>query len=825
MRRVCVVVLLVLLNPAVLPAQDITLLPPEVTLDGPGSRQRILVERMEGGTARGPETSVTLQSADPQIAAIDGSSVVPVSNGKTSVVAIVDGQPVGSVGVIVRNAAIPQAWTFRNHVEPVLARLGCNSGACHGALAGKGGFRLSLRGYNPDQDYFNITQQHLGRRVEPANPGMSLILTKPTAAVAHKGGKRMETDSLNYRILAEWIADGAAGPQEDDATLRALKVFPSHVILTATQTQPILVQAEYSDDRIEDVTHWARFTSSNEAVVRVNDEGIATVVGSGEGAITAAFGSEIRIARVTVPFPQTVAPSIFTKAERRNFVDELVLKQLEQLNLEPSPRSADTTFVRRAFLDTIGVLPTSQEVRDFVANDRATKRDELIESLLARPEFVDFWTYHWSDVLMINGNLLRQQPVKAYYQWIRTHVENNTPWDVMVRELVTAKGSSLTNGATNFYALHQKPEDMAENVSQAFLGLSIGCARCHNHPLEKWTNDQYYAFANLFSRVRAKGWGGDGRNGDGQRTLITVVSGELNQPRTGKPQPPTPLDGTSLEFDDPRDRREHLADWLVSDENTLFARSVTNRVWRNFMGVGLVEQVDDMRASNPASNEELLAALASYLVEQEYDLKSLMRLILQSETYQRSSQTLESNKEDKRHYSRFFPRRLMAEVMLDAASQVTNVPTTFNQIGFVGGDVQETKYYEEGTRALQLYDSAVNSYFLKTFGRNQRRITCECERSNDPSMVQVLHISNGKTINEKLSTDNNRITQWQERFKDDDKALIEEMFLTTLSRLPADIELQELLAELSNTAAEDRRPLLEDILWSMLSSREFLFTH
>jgi len=825
MRSICVVVLFVLLHPAAVRGQGFTLLPSEITLNGKGARQRILVERIDNGIARGPAANVMLQSSDPQIVSVEGEAVFPVSNGQTSIRATVNGQTVGTVQVDVKNTDTAQVWTFSNHIEPVLGRLGCNSGACHGALAGKGGFRLSLRGYDPDQDCFNITQQHLGRRIDLTNPGMSLILTKPTTAVAHKGGKRLETGSFNYQILAEWIANGAPGPKQNDAVVESLQVFPSHVILTDAQTQPIIVQASYSDGRLEDITHWARFTSSNEAVVRVNEDGVATVVGSGEGAITAAFGSQIVIARVTVPFDQTIDPSIFANAEQRSFVDGLVLRQLERLNLEPSPRSTDAKFLRRAFLDTIGVLPTSTEVRDFLANDSPTKRDELIESLLARAEFVDFWAYQWSDILMINGNLLRQQPVKAYYQWVRTHVENNTPWDVMVRELVTAKGSSLANGATNFYALHQKPEDMAENVSQAFLGLSIGCARCHNHPLEKWTNDQYYAFANLFARVRAKGWGGDGRNGDGKRTLITVADGELTQPRTGRPQPPTPLDGTPLAFDDPRDRREHLADWLVSDENTLFARSIVNRVWRNFMGVGLVEQVDDMRASNPASNEELLTALASYLVEQDYNLKSLMRLILQSETYQRSSQTLESNKEDTRHYSRFFPRRLMAEVMLDAASQVTDVATTFNQIGFAGGDVQETKYYEEGTRAIQLYDSAVNSYFLKTFGRNQRRITCECERSNEPSMVQVLHISNGKTINDKLSADGNRITQWQEQFQDEDRALIEEMFLTTLCRYPAENEQAALETELSNASAEERRSLLEDILWSMLSSREFLFTH
>jgi len=414
--------------------------------------------------------------------------------------------------------------------------------------------------------------------------------------------------------------------------------------------------------------------------------------------------------------------------------------------------------------------------------------------------------------------------VKAYYGWIRDHVVANTPWDQFVRELVTSRGSSFENGATNFYALHQSPEEMAENVSQAFMGLSIGCAKCHNHPLEKWTNDQYYAFASLFSRVRAKGWGGEPRNGDGLRTLVTASSGELVQPRTGKPQLPTPLDAEPLAFDAPGDRREYLAEWLTSPENSMFARSVTNRVWKNYFGVGLVEQVDDMRASNPASNEELLAATARYLVDEKYNLKSLMRTILQSETYQRESQPLPENAGDQRHYSRCFPRRLLAEVLLDAVSQVTDVPSEFTKIVYPGADIKPTDIYPKGTRAIQLHDSAVESYFLQTFGRNQRRITCECERSDEPSMVQVLHISNGSTVNDKLAVAENRLGRWLAESKSDAE-LLDEVFLSCLARRPRQHEQDELRALLAATPAEERRVVLEDLVWSIISSREFLFNH
>lgn len=351
----------------------------------------------------------------------------------------------------------------------------------------------------------------------------------------------------------------------------------------------------YSDGRSEDVTHLAKFTASAEAVASVDEHGNVSVTGSGEGAVTAWFSSQIVIAGITVPWPNSIPAEVYATAPRRNFIDDIVLDQLQQLQLRPSPRCSDEVFIRRAFLDTIGTLPTADEVRTFLADTAPEKRDRLIETLLARPEFIDYWTYHWSDLLLLNGNELRPDAIAAWYRWIRQQVATDAPWDRFVRELVTAKGSSIDNGATNFFARHQAPEDMAENVSQAFLGLSIGCARCHNHPLEKWTNDQYYAFANLFSRVRAKGWGGDARNGDGKRTLVTASSGELVQPRTGKPQPPAPLDETPIDFNAPGDRREYLADWLVSPRNKLFARSITNRVWKNYFGVGLVEQVDDMR--------------------------------------------------------------------------------------------------------------------------------------------------------------------------------------------------------------------------------------
>jgi hypothetical protein len=395
----------------------------------------------------------------------------------------------------------------------------------------------------------------------------------------------------------------------------------------------------------------------------------------------------------------------------------------------------------------------------------------------------------------------------------------------LARQLVTASGESLTNGATNFFAVNQEPETMAENVSQTFLALSINCAKCHNHPLEKWTNDQYYAFANLFSRVRAKGWGGDSRSGDGLRTLFVEPRGELLQPRTGKPQLPAPLDGETLDPDDTGDRRYHLAKWLTAPENPYFTRTIANRVWAAFFGMGIVEPVDDLRASNPASNEPLLEALSETLVDNGYDLKALMRLILQSETYQRSSGTLPENAGDSRYFSRYYPRRLIAEVLHDAIAGITDVPAEFTAVKLQDGSEEKTAFYPKGTRALQLYDSAVASYFLKAFGRNDRDIACECERSVQPSMVQAMHLSNGDTINAKLAKPESRVTKLLQAVGMDETKWVDEAFMLCLSRAPTQVEKAQFQSVFATAAAEDKRAALEDLFWALLTSREFLFQH
>ena len=775
-----------------------------------------------------PTNQVRWKITDTHIAKIENGRVIPLQDGLTSLVAqwispegtiFVDAVPVR-----VTAAALPAEWEFQNHVQAVLARAGCNSGACHGALAGKGGFRLSLRGYDSVADHFNITGQDRGRRIELANPAQSLLLTKPSEAVPHKGGLRLPSDSFNYQVLADWISSGASSQPKTAAKLVKVDVLPGRVTMRPGDFQQMIVLAHFDNGRIEDVTHWAKFSASDEAVCQVDEHGKVTVVGSGEGAIVTWFASRIVMSRITVPFANQLPEERFDTLKTNSLIDRLVLQQLQQLRLPPSDLCTDHEFIRRAFLDTIGVLPTPEEVLKYVESNEPNKKQQLVDQLLGRPEFVDYWTYKWSDLLMINGTLLRPDAVKAYYQWVRGSVEKNAPWDQFVREILTARGNSLDQGATNFYALSQDPETMTENACQAFLALSIGCAKCHNHPLEKWTNDQYYAMANMFARVRAKGWGGDSRNGDGKRTLVVMERGDLIQPTTGRAQLPAPLDAPPIDPNLTHDRREYLAQWMTSPDNPYFTKAVVNRVWANYFGVGLVQPIDDLRVSNPASNPELFEALARYLNEKNFDLKELMRLILMSNAYALSSQTVDGNQDDRKFFSHHYPKRLMAEVMHDAICQVTGVPTKFEQIEFPGADFAKTEFYPEGTRSIQLYDSAVHSYFLKTFGRNQRRIVCECERSDESSVVQVLHLSNGSTVNDKLTADKSVVSQWVGENWDPNR-IVEQAYLRAISRPPTAVEKERFVKELEAVAVTERRQVVEDLLWSLLSSREFLFSH
>lgn len=821
---------------AVSPAEELRVFPDKILLSGPDAAAGVIVQQISQGFVGAQlRDGLTLETADSAVAVVRDARVIAVADGQTELMIRRDDQVLARIPVVVAATAQPLHWQFDAHIQSILSRQGCNSGACHGALSGKGGFRLSLRGYDSAADHFAITRQDHGRRIEPADPGRSLLLAKPSMLIPHKGGLRLPVDSDDYRILADWIAAGSPGPRSTEPTgagpeaaaaLQSIEVLPAEVHLAMADRQQLIVRAHYADGRCEDVTHWAKFNSANETVAQVDEQGELNVVGPGKGAIAVWFGSRIAMASVVVPFSETIPPSHYQDFAAANLIDEILLSEWQALGLTPSAGCSDETFVRRAYIDATGTIPTAEQVREFLGDPHPDRRSRLVEQLLSTTAYVDYWSYQFSNLLLVNGNLLRPEAVAAFYRWIRQQVAADTPWDQFVRQIVLAKGESVEQGATNFYALHQDPESLTENTCQAFMGLSIGCAKCHNHPLEKWTNDQYYAMANLYARVRAKGWGGDARNGDGKRTLVVLERGDLIQPSRGKPQPPTPLDATPLDIDDTQDRRLALAEWLTSNDNRYFSRAIANRIWAAYMGVGLVESVDDLRSSNPASSERLLNALADYLIENHYDLKSLMRLIMTSQTYQRSASATPGNIADQRFYCRYQPRRLMAEVLHDAIVSVTGVPTKFDEIEFAGADRRPTDFYPTGTTAFELYDSAVVNTFLKTFGRHQRRITCDCERSDQPTVVQVLHLSNGDTLNDKLASPQSVVAQWLSD-KLPASEVIDRAYLSSLSRFPSSAERERLLALVAeaDTAQVARAETYQDLLWSLMTSHEFLFAH
>ena len=791
-------------------AEKIVMLPKQIKLATKVARQTVLIQRQDSQGRFIGQTKAKIESSNPKVVVVENGVARPVGDG-VAYLSVVSGKHKATAKVVVSNQKKKFVWNFRNHVESVLSKAGCNGGACHGARAGQKGFRLTLFGFDVKADHAYLTKHARGRRVVLGDPGRSLILTKPTGLIPHKGGVRLKVGSPEYRVLAEWIAAGAPGPKNSDRQIQRLEVLPKYSRQVPGKSQQLVVLAHFSDGHVEDVTRWSKFTTLNSSAATVDGLGKVSIVGPGEAPVKVWYLNRNELAFISVPYAnQTTPQQIAKQTPINNFIDKHVLTKLQALRLPPSPTCDDGTFIRRFYLDSMGVLPTAAEVRSFVADKRADKRSRLIDKVFARPEFVDYWAYKWSDLLLVNGSRLRPAAVKSYYGWIRARVADNTPWDEFVRRIVTATGSTLKNGAANFYALHQDANSMAETVSQAFLGLSIGCAKCHNHPLEKWTNDQYYGMANMFARVRGKGWGGSLGGGDGNRIVFSATQGELIQPNTGRPQPPRPLDAKPMAFGDTADRRIYVADWLTSPKNPYFTRAIVNRIWANYFGVGLIEKVDDVRATNPASNEPLLQALCDHLVQNKYDLKALMKAMANSATYQRSSKSTKENRPDRRFYSRYYPRRLKAEVMLDALSKVTAVPTTF------GGQ-------KKGTRALQLPDANIGSYFLSTFGRPERLITCECERSDEPSMTQVLHIYNGKTLNLKLQSKDGVIAK-SIKGKKPIESIIDDLYVAALARSPNKRERARLLAVLKESK-EKRRLLIEDLYWSVLSSREFLFNH
>jgi hypothetical protein len=805
-------------------AGELKLLPETVSLQGAGATQNLLLlDQINGVVVGDLTTKGKFTTSDPKIATISASGQLQaVGDGEAIITAESEGKK-AIAKVRVSKGTVELAPSFRHDVLAILTRTGCNSGACHGALAGKGGFKLSLRGYDPETDFFVMTRQALGRRVDQQQPEKSLLLEKAIRKMPHGGGGRFEVDSPEYRSLLKWIESGANGPTENDPGLERIEVFPQAALLKPKDKIQVRVRAWYSDGTSKEVTRWSRFGSSEELVAGVTEEGQVTVQGNGEAAITVGFGTQVATMTVTSPYPNRINESVFTDAIKSNFIDEHVLAKLKLLNLPPSEICSDREFIRRLYLDLCGILPTPAEVEKFLANNAKDKRSKLLETLLERPEYVDYWSYKWSDLMLVSTRKIPQQAMWSFYRYIRQSVADNKPWDQFAREILTANGSTLQDGGGNFFVLHKDISELNESVSVTFLGMSVNCCRCHNHPLEKWTQDQYWGMANLFSRVGLK-------NGErpGEVIVHSLSTGEAFHPRRGIGMAPTPLDAKPLPENSSTDRRVYFVDWLTAKENPYFARAVINRVWKNFLGRGLVEAEDDLRATNPPSNRELFAALEKDFIEKKYDLKHLIRQIVNSQTYQRSSKPLKANAADDRFYSRYLVKRLSAEVILDAMSQVTNVPTAFTLVytGVEGGTAA-TGNYPMGTRAMQLPDSRVASKFLDAFGRPERQATCSCERQQDSSVTHALMFNNGSVLNDKLRDKNSRLSQWLTDKLGDDEAT-RQVFELALSRPPTESELKRIregLFSAGKEKPEQRREALEDLFWAVLTTKEFLFNH
>ncbi len=801
--------ILLLLVPVCAFAESLTILPSKVELTGPEARQQLIAEASAGRYQEDWTRKAEWKAADPKIVTIEKAGLIrPAGDGETTVTASADGRT-ATVHITVKGSHDPFTWSFRNHVIPVLTKMGCNQGACHGALAGKNGFKLTLRGYDPDVDYDTLTRQSAARRISSADPPASLILQKATFGMPHGGGQRFKKDSLEYRVIQEWIAAGTPRPADTDPEIKGLEVFPPAAVLKPGAEQQLSVLARYSNGTTSDVTRWVKFSSNNEGVASVDDNGLVKMSGAGEAAVTLWYSSKVLYARMTVPFENQVAAAAYDNFPRRNYIDDLVITKLKGLNIAPSALSSDSVFIRRAYLDAAGILPTAEEVENFLGDTSPDKRAKLINQLLTRDEFTDYWAYKWSDLLLVSSRKLRSPQMWSFYDWIHDSVKANKPWDEFAREIFTGTGSTRENGALNYFVLHKDPIDLTETTTQAFLGQRITCARCHNHPLEKWTQKQYFQMANLFARVGLKNDGAD-------TVVFAKVSGDINHPRLLRPLPPTPLDGKSLAVDAQVDRRAAFAEWLTDPKNPFFARSIVNRIWANFMGRGLVHPEDDVRATNPASNEELLSALTKDFVQHQFDVQYLIRTIMNSGAYQLSSDANATNQNDDRFYSKYLIKRLPAEVILDAMSQVTGVPTAFSG-------------YPVGTRAMQLPDSQVQSQFLSSFGRPVRNICDSSERSSEPNVAQALHIINGDTLNKKIAASEGYAALFL-KLGLSERRVVEQLFLSAFSRYPTDQEresIQKALATSHSTAAanDTRRQALEDMMWAMLTSKEFIFNH
>ena len=695
---------------------------------------------------------------------------------------------------------------FPNQIVPIFTKHGCNGGGCHGKSGGQNGFRLSLLGFYPEEDYEFLAQEARGRRISPLNPDQSLLLLKAANIVPHGGGERIVPDSYEYRMIHRWMRQGIPYGNESDPTVSSIDVYPTERTMGRRSLQQISVIANYTDGSVEDVTRMAQFESNDTEMAEVTENGGVQTLGlPGSVAVMVRFQAKVGVYRGHVPLGAEV-----TLPQPRNFVDELVFDKLETLGIPPADICNDATFLRRVTIDIAGRLPTAAEAREFLASDDLNKRDKVIERLLASPDYADHFANKWSAVLRNKKkNAGYTRGTYAFHDWVRTSLLTNKPYDRFVEDIIAAAGDVNQHPPVTWYRQVATQEQQVEDVAQLFLGLRIQCARCHHHPFEKWSQKDYYSFSAFFSRVGKK----QGRDGlspnDEPRIFHSRGVASAKNPRSGETVKPTGLGSGPMDIPVSRDPRKVLAEWMRAPENPFFARALVNRYWKHFFGRGFVEPEDDLRVTNPASHPQLLTRLSKHFIETGFDLKELVRTIARSKTYQFSSMPNEHNERDKQNFSRYYPQRLTAEILYDALHQVTDAKSSFGGL-------------PAGTRAVQLPDAGFDNYFLKVFGKPKGDSSCECERSQDASLAQSLHLLNSKEIHTMLTADTGRAARMA-KAEPSHSEKVSDLYYSVYARPPVEDELKVAIGHIEKT--EDKKQAYEDIVWALVNTKEFLFNH
>jgi hypothetical protein len=787
-------------------ADSVSVFPDSFVLAGMHEGRQLLVTLPKSGD-RGDDLTrkATYTVTAPGIVSISPSGFVrPVGKGETTIAVEVLGQKC-MVKVTVGDADDNRPLHFANDIEPLLSRHGCNAGGCHGRASGQNGFKLSLFGFDAAFDYSALVKEARGRRVFPAAPEDSLLLTKATGRVPHGGGKRISPDSEDYRTLRRWIAQGTPVGDDKAPHLVKLVMMPAQRVLERQAEQQVAVHAIYSDGSVRDITRQAQYQSNESAVAGVDGDGLVrTFELSGDATIMARYMGQVAVFRALVPLGKPIAK--YPDFPANNYIDELALARWKKLGLIPTDLCTDGEFIRRATLDLCGRLPALDETRAFLADDKADKRARLIDRLLEDRDYAAYAALRWGSILRNASLAGSEQAAYAFHDWLRDMTARNRPYDEFVRGVVAAAGEWQDAPAVNWFwqsrddQLHQPVADTA----QVFLGLRLQCAKCHHHPYERWGQEDYFGLAGFFSRLGRKG----GSEPPAYYASRTRTTSEIN-PRTGKPIEPKLLDGPELKIPPDEDPRHKLVDWMAQPDNPFFARAMVNRLWGHFMGRGLVDPVDDMRETNPPSNPELLDALAADFVRSKFDVKHMVRTICNSRTYQLSSTPNEYNSHDKQNHARYYGRRLIAEVLHDSIDQLCGVRTQFNKMS-------------KQSRAVDLPHEGFGSYFLDVFDRPPRSSACECARGSGASLSQVLHLANSNTVEGKIGNGNGRIARLA-RDKTSPEEALDEIYLAAFARRPTDAERQLALSYIARQS--DARKAFEDVVWAIVNSREFLLNH